>query len=112
MESTGILNTDNPIHVLSSFKESTKHFIGFCEAFKSPQSTYRGKLVTVRNAIKWHVFRANNPLAHGMLVEEPPDMEIYGYDPRDHLPLGVIIMLSLTQWILQKFGFIKRVDKG
>ena len=34
------------------------------------------------------MFHADNPLAHGLLDEDPPDMEIYGYDPQGPSPTG------------------------
>jgi len=103
MESTGILNADNPIHVFTRhvifIPKINKALDEFCEAFNHHKVRTEGNWSPYQ---MWAngMFHTDNPLAHGLLDEEPSDMEIYGYDPRDHLPLGEIIMLSMTLWIL------------
>ena len=90
MESTGILNTYNPIHVftlhLIFIPRINKALDEFCEAFNHHKVRTQGNWSPYE---MWAngMFHADNPPAHGLLDEEPPDM-------------GVIIMLSLTLWIL------------
>ena len=91
MESTGILNTDNPIHVftlhLIFIPTINKALDEFCEAFIHPKVRTQGNWSPYE---MWAngMFHADNPLAHGLLDEEPPDMEIYGYDPQGPSPTG------------------------
>ena len=91
MESTGILNTDNPIHVftlhLIFIPRINKALDKFCEAFNHHKVRTQGNWSPYE---MWAngMFYAENPLAHGLLDEEPPDMEIYGYDPQGPSPTG------------------------
>ncbi|XP_068723738.1 uncharacterized protein [Montipora capricornis] len=91
MESTGILNTDNPIHVftlhLIFIPRINKALDEFCEAFNHHKVRTQGNWSPYE---MWAngMFHADNPLAHGLLDEEPPDMEIYGYDPQGPSPTG------------------------
>lgn len=91
MESTGILNTDNPIHVftlhLIFIPRINKALDEFCEAFNHDKVRTEGKWSPYE---MWAngMFHADNTLAHGLLDEEPPDMEIYGYDPQGPSPTG------------------------
>lgn len=89
MESTGILNTDNPIHVFSLhlifIPRINKALDEFCEAFNHHKVRTEGNWSPYE---MWAngMFHADNPLAHGLLEEEPPNMEIYGYDPQGPSP--------------------------
>ena len=103
MESTGILNTDNQIHLFAL------HLIFIPRINKALDESFKAfdhhKVRTEGNWSSYQMwtngmFHADNPLSHGLLDEEPSEMEIYGNDPGDHLPLKEIIMLSLTLWIL------------
>ena len=86
MESTGILNTDNPIHLIF-IPRINKALDEFCEAFNHHKVRTEGNWSPYE---MWEngMFHADNTLAHGLLDEEPPDMEIYGYDPQGPSPTG------------------------
>ena len=91
MESTGILNTDNPIHVftlhLIFIPRINKALAEFCEALNHHKVRTEGSWSPYK---MWAngMFHVDNPLAHGLLDKEPPDMEIYGYDPQGPSPTG------------------------
>ena len=91
MESTGILNTDNPIHVftlhLIFIPRINKALHEFCETFNHHKVRTEGNWSPYK---MWAngMFHADNPLAHGLLDEEPPNIEIYGYDPQGPSPTG------------------------
>ena len=91
MESTGILNTDNPIHVftlhLIFIPRINKALDEFWEAFNHHKVRTQGNWSPYE---MWanRMFHADNLLAHRLLDEEPPDMEIYGYDPQGPSPTG------------------------
>lgn len=84
MESTGILDTDNPVHLftlhLVFIPRINKALDEFREAFN------HHKIRTERNCSPnqmWMkgMFHPDNPLAHAELDEEPDDLEMYGHDP-------------------------------
>ena len=61
------------------------------------------------------MFHADNPLAHGLLDEEPPGMEIYGYDPQGPSPTGsdnhvVIDPVDISHVDLHKSFVLERLD--
>ena len=61
------------------------------------------------------MFHADNPLAHGLLDEEPPDMEIYRYDPRGPSPTGsdnhvVIDPVNISHVDLLKSFVLEHLD--
>ena len=84
MESTGILDTDNPIHLftlhlifiprinkaLDEFREAFNHHKVRTERNRSPNQMWLDGM-----------FHPDNPLAHADLDEEPYDLEMYGHDP-------------------------------
>jgi len=118
MESTGILNTDNPIH------EFTLHLIfiprinkaldEFCEAFNHHEVCTEGNWSPYQ---MWAngMFHAGNPLSHGLLDEEPSGMEIYGYIPLGPSPTGrdnhvVIDPVDLSHGDLLKSFVLEHLD--
>lgn len=90
MESSGILNTDDPVHLfalqlvflprinqaLCQFTEAFNHHNVRTERNWSPNQMWL-------NGMMHH----DNPLAHGEIDEEPDDIESYGYDPDGPTPL-------------------------
>lgn len=118
MESTGILNTDDPIHVftlhlifiprinraLHEFREAFNHHKVRTEGNWSPYQMWANGM-----------FHADNPLSHGLLDEEPSDMEIYGYDPQGPSPVGtdndvVIDTVDLGHGDLLKSFVLEHLD--
>ena len=89
MESTGILNTDNQIHLfalhLVFIPRINKALDEFCEAFNHHKVRTEGNWSPYQ---MWTngMFHADNPLSHGLLDEEPSEMEIYGNDPQGPSP--------------------------
>ena len=61
------------------------------------------------------MFHADNPVAHGLLDEEPPEMEIYGYDPQGPSPTGsdnhvVIDPVDISHVDLNKSFVLEHLD--
>ena len=89
MESTGILNADDPVHlltlhvvfmptinkVLSNFMEVLNHHKVRAERNWSPYQMWINGMM-----------HDDNPLSQGQLDEQPSDMELYGYDPQGPSP--------------------------
>ncbi|CAB4015275.1 Hypothetical predicted protein [Paramuricea clavata] len=91
MESTGILDANNPVHLftlhLIFIPRITKALDEFREAFS------HHKIRTERNCSPnqmWinGMFHPDNPLAHAELDEEPYDLEMYGHDPHGPSSVG------------------------
>lgn len=91
MESTGILDTNNPVHLftlhLIFIPRINKALDEFREAFN------HHKVRTERNCSPnqmWinGMFHPDNPLAHAELDEEPYDLEMYGHDPHGPSSVG------------------------
>lgn len=89
MESTGILNTDNQIHLFAI------HLIFIPRINKALDESFKAfdhhKVRTEGNWSSYQMwtngmFHADNPLSHGLLDEEPSEMEIYGNDPQGPSP--------------------------
>ena len=116
MVSTGILNTDNPIHVftlhLIFIPKSTKHLTSFVKPLITTKYVQRE---TGHHTKCGQMFHANNPLSHGLLDEEPSVMEIYGYDPQGPSPTGrdnhvVIDPVDLCHGDLLKSFVLEHLD--
>lgn len=91
MESTGILNTDDPVHLftlhLIFIPRINKALDEFKEAFN------HHKVRTEQNCSPYQMwingmFHPGNPLAHAQLDEDPCDMEMYGHDPHGPSSVG------------------------
>ena len=115
MESTGILNTDNPIHVftlhLIFIPRINKALDEFCEAKVRTEGNW-SPYEMLANGMFLH---ADNTLAHGLLDEEPHDMEIYGYDLQGPSPTGsdnhvVIIPVDISRVDLLKSFVLEHLD--
>ena len=91
MESSGILDTNNPVHLftlylifiprinkaLDEFREAFNHHKGRTERNCSPNQMWINGM-----------FHPDNPLAHAELDEEPYDLEMYGHDPHGPSSVG------------------------
>ena len=91
MESTGVLDPDNNVHLftlhlvflpriniaLSEFKEAFNHHKVRTERNWSPYQMWVNDMSS-----------PDNPLAHGVLDEDPNDLEMYGYDAQAPSPVG------------------------
>lgn len=89
MESTGILNADDPVHLFTLhmvfIPRINKALSDFMEAFN------HHKVRTERNWSPYQMWingmmHDDNPLSQGQLDEQPSDMELYGYDPQGPSP--------------------------
>lgn len=90
MELSGILNTDDPVHLftlhLVFLPRINQALSQFTEAFNNHN---------VRTERNWSpnqmwlngMMHHGNPLSHGEVDEEPNDFEYYGYDPDGPTPL-------------------------
>ena len=119
METTGILNTDDPVHlftlrhlvfiprisqVLSEFMEAFNHHKVRTEGNWSPYLMWINGMM-----------HTDNPLSRGQLDDNPVDMEPYGYDPQgpssaesDNLVVVEAVDLGVND--LLKSFVLERVD--
>ena len=85
MESTGILNPDDPVHLFTLHLVFTPRINNALSAFMEAFNNHK-----VRTEGNWSpyqmwlngMFHHGNPLSHGQVDEQPSNIEIYGYDPQ------------------------------
>ena len=85
MESTGILNPDDPVHLFTLHLVFTPRINNALSEFMEAFNHHR-----VRTERNWSPYQMwlngmshhNNPLSHGQVDEQPSNIELYGYDPQ------------------------------
>lgn len=118
MESTGILNTDDPIHLftlhLIFIPRINKALDEFREAFNHHKVRTEGNWSQYQ---MWAngMFHADNPLSRGLPDEEPSDLDMYGYDPQGPTPTGsdnhvVVDPVYLSHGDLLKLFVLEQLD--
>ena len=91
MESTGILNTDDSVHLFVLHLIFTPRINKALDEFREAFNHH--KVRTERNCSPYQMWingmlHPENPLAHAQLDEDPNDMEMYGHDPHGPSPVG------------------------
>ena len=89
MESSGILNVEDPIQLFAShtifIPRVNNSLRKFSEAFNNHAVSTEGNWTPYQIWMNG-MMHANNPLAHGDVDGEPDDIQLYGYDPEGPSP--------------------------
>ena len=118
METTGILNTDDPVDLfalhLVFIPRINQALSEFMEAFNHHKVRTEGNWSPYQMWING-MMHTDNPLSRGQLDDNPVDMELYGYDPQgpssaesDNLVVVEAVDLGVND--LLKSFVLERVD--